>query len=187
MRVTSAGRFARSPRNREPTVPQPHAAAGDREPATGSDATVHEPHPVTALEHAAQQDTRDGIEEPARLLRIASTVQALLAEVETTELDEAARQRLTDIHNRTVEDLRAVVSGELESELDELSLEPTDGTPTGAELRVMQAQLSGWLQGLFHGIQASIATQQLAAQQQLARMRERPGLDGGEEVGHRYL
>ena len=81
-----------------------------------------------------------------------------------------------------------MVSGDLGSELDELSLEPEDGTPTGAELRVMQAQLSGWLQGLFHGIQASIATQQLAAQQQLARMREQPGSREPEEaVGHRYL
>ncbi len=142
----------------------------------------------TALEHIAEEDTRDAIAEPARLIRIASTVQTLLAEVQTTELDEAARQRLTEIHNRTVDDLRSVVSGDLGSELDELSLEPEDGTPTGAELRVMQAQLSGWLQGLFHGIQASIATQQLAAQQQLARMREQPGSREPEEaVGHRYL
>ncbi|MFO7960382.1 MAG: proteasome activator [Nitriliruptoraceae bacterium] len=143
---------------------------------------------ATALEHVAEEDTRDAIAEPARLIRIASTVQTLLTEVQTTELDEAARLRLTEIHNRTVDDLRSVVSGDLGSELDELSLEPGDGTPTGAELRVMQAQLSGWLQGLFHGIQASIATQQLAAQQQLARMREQPGAREPEEpLGHRYL
>lgn len=150
---------------------------------TGAAATTQ-----TALEHVAEEDTREAIEEPARLIRIASTVQTLLAEVQTTELDEAARQRLTEIHNRTVEDLRSVVSSELRSELEELTLEPDDGTPTGAELRVMQAQLSGWLQGLFHGIQASIATQQLAAQQQLARMREqRDGREAEEPAGHRYL
>lgn len=142
----------------------------------------------TALEHVAEEDTREAIEEPARLIRIASTVQTLLAEVQTAGLDEAARQRLTEIHNRTVEDLRSVVSGDLRSELEELTLEPEDGTPTGAELRVMQAQLSGWLQGLFHGIQASIATQQLAAQQQLARMREqRDTPESQEPTGHRYL
>lgn len=111
----------------------------------------------------------------------------MLAEVTTTELDEAARQRLTEIHNRAVDDLRAVVSDDLRAELDGLSLDPDDSTPTGAELRVMQAQLSGWLQGLFHGIQASIATQQMAAQQQLARMREQPEVFESDERGHRYL
>ncbi|MFO7777475.1 MAG: proteasome activator [Nitriliruptoraceae bacterium] len=162
-------------------APNGDALAGSGGPPSGDGSP-------TALEHVAEEDTRDAIAEPARLIRIASTVQTLLAEVQTTELDEAARQRLTEIHNRTVEDLRSVVSGDLGSELDELSLEPEDGTPTGAELRVMQAQLSGWLQGLFHGIQASIATQQLAAQQQLARMREQPGTRESEEpVGHRYL
>ncbi len=162
-------------------TPEGDAAGGSTVPPAGA-------APPTALEHVAEVDTREAIAEPARLIRIASTVQSLLAEVQTTELDEAARQRLTEIHNRTVDDLRSVVSGELRSELDDLSLEPDDGTPTGAELRVMQAQLSGWLQGLFHGIQASIATQQLAAQQQLARMRERPETRESEEpVGHRYL
>ena len=114
---------------------------------------------------------REEVEEPARLLRIASTVQALLHEVRTTELDQAARERLTEIHNRMVSDLSEIVSEELTEELEGLALQPAEGTPSGAELRVMQAQLAGWLQGLFHGIQASIATQQMAAQQQLARMR----------------
>ena len=125
---------------------------------------------------------REEVEEPARLLRIASTVQALLHEVQTTELDQAARKRLTDIHNRMVTDLRGIVSDELAEELQGLALEPEQTTPSGAELRVMQAQLAGWLQGLFHGIQASIATQQMAAQQQLARMRAQQSgeLPGGE-------
>ncbi len=164
------------------------SATPEGDPAAGSSARPTAPAAATALEHVAEEDTRDAISEPARLIRIASTVQSLLAEVQTTGLDEAARQRLTDIHNRTVDDLRSVVSEDLRSELDDLSLEPEDGTPTGAELRVMQAQLSGWLQGLFHGIQASIATQQLAAQQQLSRMRERPDASQSEEpAGHRYL
>lgn len=128
-----------------------------------------------AVTPARQEDIREEVDEPARLLRIASTVQALLQEVKTTELDEAARQRLTDIHNRAVEDLRDAVSDDLQRELEQLTLEPEDETPSGAELRVMQAQLSGWLQGLFHGIQASIATKQMAAQQQLARVSEQQG------------
>lgn len=134
----------------------------------------HTDHPDgqgAELSPAEQHDLREEIDEPARLIRIASAVQTMLHEVQTTELDEAARQRLTDIHNRAVEDLRGAVSEDLRAELEQLTLEPEEETPTGAELRVMQAQLSGWLQGLFHGIQASIATQQMAAQQQLARMR----------------
>lgn len=116
------------------------------------------------------QDVRSQIEEPAKLMRIATTVQTLFQEVKTTELDEAARQRLTDIHNRIVDELRELVTSNLESELEAFSLDQEDGPPSGGELRVMQAQLAGWLQGVFHGIQASVATQQMAAQQQLAQM-----------------
>ncbi len=117
------------------------------------------------------QQAGEEIAQPARLMRLAATVQTLLHEVRTTELDQAARERLTEIHNRIVEDLGEIVSPQLAEELEELSVASGQGTPTGAELRVMQAQLAGWLQGLFHGIQASVATQQMAAQQQLARMR----------------
>ena len=145
------------------------------EPEAAGDGQAADQPQVGALTPARQQDLREEIDEPARLIRIASTVQALLQEVKTTELDEAARQRLTDIHNRAVEDLRGSVSDDLKRELEQLTLDPGDETPSGAELRVMQAQLSGWLQGLFHGIQASIATQQMAAQQQLARMRDQEG------------
>ncbi len=165
----------------------PEREAQHDTPAAGAGNVPSQDQPPAALEAVAEEDTRDAIEEPARLLRIASAVQTMLDEVATTELDEAARQRLTEIHNRAVEDLRAVVSDDLRTELEGLSLDPDETTPTGAELRVMQAQLSGWLQGLFHGIQASIATQQLAAQQQLARMRERPERAEPDEHGHRYL
>lgn len=136
-----------------------------------------------SLEPARREDPRADIDEPGRLIRIAATVQSLLQEVEVTQLDEAARERLTRIHNRTIETLRDAVSEELQDELQQLSLEPASGTPTGAELRVMQAQLSGWLQGLFHGIQASIANQQLAAQQQLARVREQGQVSAGAGAG----
>ena len=150
---------------RAPTANTPETSA----PAA-DEGQFLQPDPGQAV--GSQADgPREEVEEPARLLRIASTVQALLHEVRTTELDQAARERLTDIHNRMVNDLSQIVSEELIQELEGLTLEPEQGTPSGAELRVLQAQLAGWLQGLFHGIQASIATQQMAAQQQLARMR----------------
>lgn len=157
------------------------AAVGADTPAAGDDQQVLE-------RGAGEVDVpREEVEEPARLVRIASTVQSLLHEVRTTELDEAARERLTDIHNRMVTDLSQIVSDELSEELEGLALEPEEGIPSGAELRVIQAQLAGWLQGLFHGIQASIATQQMAAQQQLARMRaQQPGELPGNQPGH-YL
>lgn len=136
---------------------------GPGSPVPGEAAAV----PVAAND----KDLEEAIEHPARLLRIASTVQTMFQEVKSTELDEAARQRLTEIHNRSIEQLRELVSPDLEAELDAFTFDE-DELPTGPELRVMQAQLSGWLQGLFHGIQASMATQQLAAQQQLARMRQ---------------
>ncbi|MEX2548586.1 MAG: proteasome activator [Nitriliruptoraceae bacterium] len=151
---------------------RPRAAHAGEEttPGAGSEPTGQEGAP------------RGEVEEPARLVRIAATVQALLHEVQTTELDQAARERLTEIHNRMVSDLGEIVSDELSQELHGLALEPTEGTPSGAELSVMQAQLAGWLLGLFHGIQASIATQQMAAQQQLARMRSQQaeGLPSGQ-------
>lgn len=168
----------------------PQQSADGRQGAASPPGGMSAPQDERQAEQATQVVPRDDepqqlgpeIEEPARLLRIAMAVQTLFQEVKTTELDEAARQRLTDIHNRTIEDLRDLVSSDLEAELDAFTLEQHGSPPSGAELRVMQAQLAGWLQGLFHGIQASIATQQMAAQQQLARMREQsPGqLPGGK-------
>lgn len=130
-----------------------------------------------------QGGPREEIEHPAKLLRIAAIVKAMLDEVRTVELDEAARARLATIHNRMIEELGDLVSDDLRAELSELELEPVEGEPTGAELRVVQAQLSGWLQGLFHGIQASVASQQLAARQQLAQMKQGQLGPGGEQTG----
>lgn len=103
-------------------------------------------------------DERGGpaVERPLDLLRIGTLVQTMLAEVRGIELDEAGRARLAQLHGETVEIVRRAVSPELEKELDDLvsSFAP-DRTPSQAELRVAQAELAGWLQGLFHGIQAS--------------------------------
>ena len=120
------------------------------------------------------------VEHPTKLLRIAGMVQSMLAEVHTTDLDQAGRQRLTDIFNRMIAALREVVSEELRDELSEFTLVRQDEVPTASELRIVQAQLSGWLQGLFHGIQASIATQQLEARQQALRALEDSSHSGPE-------
>lgn len=126
---------------------------------------------------------REEVDHPAKLLRIAAMVQTTLNQVRTAELDEAGRERLTSIHNRMLDELSELLSEDLRAELSEFELEPVDDLPTGAELRVVQAQLSGWLQGLFHGIQASIASQQMAAREQLARMQQQLGPGQGQGEG----
>ena len=113
---------------------------------------------------------QESIDEPTQLLRIAGMVKGLLNEVETTELDEAARERLGAIHQRSVEMLREVMSEDLVAELDEMVLDLGDDVPSGSELRVAQAQLAGWLEGLFHGIQASMASRRMAQEGQLQKM-----------------
>lgn len=116
------------------------------------------------------------VDEPARLLRIAAMVKSLLSEVREADLDGAGRERLADVHNRALQGLNELVSEDLRDELEEVGLaEFGDEIPSGPELRVAQAQLAGWLEGLFRGIQASIANQQLAAQAQLAQQAQGGG------------
>ncbi len=124
------------------------------------------------------------VEHPTKLLRIAHSTRSMLDEVKTTELDEAGRKRLADIHNRTIESLKEILSEDLSEELTEDVQGLHEGdTPTGAELRVAQAQLAGWLEGLFRGIQASMATQQMAAQKQLQQMKQQKAIEGGQGQG----
>ncbi|HEV2950467.1 MAG TPA: proteasome activator [Actinomycetota bacterium] len=112
------------------------------------------------------------ITEPAKLLRIASMVRELLDETRHASMDEAGRTRLVDIYHRSVEELGDVVSQDLKDELQEL-VPPLEGTPSESEMRVAQAQLVGWLEGLFHGIQAAMFAQQMAARQQFEEIRRR--------------
>ncbi len=133
-------------------------------------------------------ESRESIEDPTKLVRLAHMLRALLDEVQSTELDEAARQRLADIHNRSLDLLRQVMSDDLAAELDEVTDPLGDGTPSDAELRVAQAQLIGWLEGLFRGVQASIAHQQVAAQQQRQQMMRPPRpLETGPGESGQYL
>jgi hypothetical protein len=113
----------------------------------------------------------DLVEQPAKVMRIGSMIRQLLEEVKSAPLDEASRQRLKEIHQSSIKELEAGLAPELVEELERLSLPFTEETPSEAELRVAQAQLVGWLEGLFHGIQTAIYAQQVAARAQLEQMR----------------
>jgi hypothetical protein len=121
------------------------------------------------------------IEHPAKVMRIGSMIKQLLEEVRAAPLDEASRSRLREIHQRSITELEDGLAPELQQELERLSLPFDEGaTPSEAELRIAQAQLVGWLEGLFHGIQAALVAQQMAARLQLEQMRTgRPALPPG--------
>ncbi len=123
------------------------------------------------------------VEQPAKVMRIGSMIKQLLEEVRAAPLDEASRARLKDIHASSIKELELGLAPELVEELERLSLPFADDTiPTEAELRIAQAQLVGWLEGLFHGIQTALFAQQMAARAQLEQMRRAlpPGLQGAE-------
>ena len=112
------------------------------------------------------------VEEPAKVMRIGGMVKRLLDEVRDAPLDEAARTRLAEIHERSIRELEDGLSPDLVDELHRITLPfSDDSAPSDAELRVAQAQLVGWLEGLFHGIQTALVAQQMAAQAQLSQMR----------------
>ncbi|HPQ83006.1 MAG TPA: bacterial proteasome activator family protein [Actinomycetota bacterium] len=120
------------------------------------------------------------VEQPAKVMRIGSMIKQLLDEVKSAPLDEAARQRLKQIHATSIKELEDGLAPELIEELDRLSLPFTDDSvPSEAELRIAQAQLVGWLEGLFHGIQTALFAQQMAARAQLEQMR-RQAIEGSE-------
>jgi hypothetical protein len=124
------------------------------------------------------------VEQPAKVMRIGSMIKQLLEEVRAAPLDEASRVRLKEIHAGSVKELEAGLAPELVEELERLSLPFTDDSvPSEAELRIAQAQLVGWLEGLFHGIQTALFAQQMAARAQLEQMRRAlpPGAGGLEE------
>jgi len=112
------------------------------------------------------------VEEPAKVMRIGGMIKRLLDEVRDAPLDEAARTRLAEIHERSIHELEDGLSPDLVDELHRITLPfSDDSAPSDAELRVAQAQLVGWLEGLFHGIQTALVAQQMAAQAQLSQMR----------------
>jgi hypothetical protein len=133
--------------------------------------------PIQAVPVDPSQQSGDGpspetITEPAKLLRIASMVRELLEETRHASMDEPGRKRLVDIYHRSIEELGGSVSPDLKEELQEL-VPPLESVPSESEMRVAQAQLVGWLEGLFHGIQAAMFAQQMAARQQFEEIRRR--------------
>ena len=116
----------------------------------------------------------DLVEQPAKVMRIGSMIKQLLEEVRASPLDEQGRLRLAEIHSRSIAELKDGLAPELVEELDRIALPFGAEAPSDAELRIAQAQLVGWLEGLFHGIQTALVAQQMAAQAQLAQMRALP-------------
>jgi hypothetical protein len=117
-------------------------------------------------------DDREFVSEPAKVMRVGSMIKQLLEEVRSTSLDEPSRARLREIYDTSIQELGSALSPDLRDELARLAFPFADnGTPTEMELRIAQAQLVGWLEGLFHGIQATLFAQQMAARQQLEKMR----------------
>ena len=122
----------------------------------------------------------DLVEQPAKVMRIGTMIKQLLEEVRAAPLDDASRNRLREIHATSIRELEEGLAPELRDELDRLTLPFTEGAvPSDSELRIAQAQLVGWLEGLFHGIQTALFAQQMAARSQLEQMREQRGLPPG--------
>ena len=164
---------------------QPSAPASEEQVVVvGPDGQPIGTIPASALPAMTQHAGDDGeegggerhitelVEQPAKVMRIGSMIRQLLEEVKAAPLDEASRQRLKEIHAASIKELESGLAPELVEELERLSLPFTEeGTPSEGELRIAQAQLVGWLEGLFHGIQTAIYAQQMASRAQLEQMR----------------
>lgn len=120
-----------------------------------------------------QRSVTDLVEQPAKVMRIGTMIKQLLEEVKAAPLDDASRTRLREIHATSISELEEGLAPELREELQRLALPfSEDSVPSDAELRIAQAQLVGWLEGLFHGIQTALFAQQMAARAQLEHMRQ---------------
>jgi len=137
-----------------------------------------QPVATGTLDERGGQEVSDMVEQPAKVMRIGSMIKQLLEEVRAAPLDDASRNRLREIHASSIRELEQGLAPELREELERLSLPfSEDVTPSDAALRIAQAQLVGWLEGLFHGIQTALFAQQMAARVQLDQMRR--GLPAG--------
>ncbi|PVU84079.1 hypothetical protein DDP54_07095 [Cellulomonas sp. WB94] len=144
--------------------------------------TDDEPVVVQAGEDSPQEDPSVMVGQPAKVMRIGTMVKQLLDEVRSAPLDDNARARLAEVHERSLRELEDGLSPDLLEELHRITLPfDDDRPPSDAELRIAQAQLVGWLEGLFHGIQTALVAQQMAAQAQLTQMRRAiPGGPGAQ-------
>jgi hypothetical protein len=173
----SGSRQTRNMSDQTNPEPEPHAkvvVVGPDGVAVETDAAAASERPVTEM-----------VEQPAKVMRVGSMIRQLLEEVRAAPLDEKSRARLKEIHKSSIKELEDGLAPELIAELERLSLPfADDELPSEAELRVAQAQLVGWLEGLFHGIQTTLFAQQMAARAQLEQMRRAlpPGMMPGEMV-----
>ena len=160
----------------------------DGQPMSAGELTDH-PQLMPGQGEPGSLDPGDAIGEPAKVMRIGTMIKQLLEEVRAAPLDEASRVRLKDIHAASIKELESGLTPELRDELERLTLPFTeDSVPSDAELRIAQAQLVGWLEGVFHGLQAALVAQQVAARSQLEQMRRGalpPGAPAGSDgSGH---
>ena len=153
---------------------------------------ISSPDAMQAQDDEDQRSITDLVEQPAKVMRIGTMIKQLLEEVRAAPLDDASRTRLREIHATSIRELEDGLAPELREELERLALPFTDDkVPSDAELRIAQAQLVGWLEGLFHGIQTALFAQQMAARAQLEHMRQgalppgigQPGVPGGPGHG----
>ena len=180
----------------QPEPTDPATSGEDQVVVIGPDGQPIGTIPASALPPMTQATSADGdegegerhitelVEQPAKVMRIGSMIRQLLEEVKAAPLDEASRQRLKEIHAASIKELESGLAPELVEELDRLTLPFTeDGTPSEGELRIAQAQLVGWLEGLFHGIQTAIYAQQMASRAQLEQIRRAlpMGQGGGQQ------
>jgi hypothetical protein len=153
--------------------------------ATGADNETAPHETPEVVDHKPAEDEgpgpRNAISEPAKVMRIGSMIKQLLEEVRNTPMDDAGRNRLKDIYQTSINELGQALSPDLTDELNSLALPfGEDEVPSDSELRIAQAQLVGWLEGLFHGIQATLFAQQMAARQQLEQMHQQALPEGGQ-------
>jgi len=172
--------------DQQPTQPESTPGADEQEPReVHGTATIDDDKVVVVTPEGmgiAERDTEgkpsqnpaDLVEQPAKVMRIGSMIKQLLEEVRNAPLDDAGRARLADVHERSLAELKDGLAPELVEELERISLPFSEDAPSDAELRIAQAQLVGWLEGLFHGIQTALVAQQMAAQAQLQQMRQLP-------------
>jgi hypothetical protein len=147
-----------------------------------SDADERAKNEIEPAETTDAEELTAMVEQPAKVMRIGTMIKQLLEEVRAAPLDDASRNRLRDIHAASIRELEEGLSPDLREELERITLPFSENsTPSDAELRIAQAQLVGWLEGVFHGIQTALFAQQMAARAQLEEMRRR-ALPGGPQT-----
>ena len=165
----------------QPTITAQPGAPADAAPGGPPDVAV--PDEVIVDEAPAEDRSGESVDQPAKVMRIGSMIKQLLEEVRHAPLDDPSRERLKDIYETSIKELAAGLSDDLRDELCSLAMPFDAEIPSDAELRVAQAQLVGWLEGLFHGIQATLFAQQMAARQQIEQLMQQRGLPPGAVPG----